>query len=58
MSAAILVVIALVFLEGSLLVLAPALVKRLIETVPERTLQIAGLLEAVLALALLLLIYI
>jgi uncharacterized protein YjeT (DUF2065 family) len=56
-STLVLVLLALVFLEGCLLALAPAIIKRMIASATERALQIAGLVEAMLALALLLLIY-
>ncbi len=57
MSTVVLVLLALVFAEGCLLALAPALVKRMIGSASERALQVAGLLEAVAALVLLVLIY-
>ncbi len=56
MKAAVLVLVVLLFGEGSILVLMPGLVKRLIPTVPERTLQVIGFIETVLALILLVLL--
>jgi len=57
MSVALLVLIALLLAEGSLLAFAPGLVQRIITTASERTLQVAGLIEVILAVGLLLLIY-
>jgi uncharacterized protein YjeT (DUF2065 family) len=57
MNAVVLVLISLAFLEGCLFALAPGLVKRIVETAPERTLQLAGLIEALAAVAVLLFIY-
>ena len=57
MSTVVLVLIALLFLEGCLLALAPGLVKQMLASAPERTLQLAGLIEAIAALALTILIY-
>ena len=58
MSAIVLVLIVLLFLEGCLLALAPALVKEMVASASERSLQVAGLIEAIVALALLVLIYV
>ena len=57
MNAVVLVLIALLFLEGCLFALAPGLVKDMLASVSERTLQLAGLIEAIAALALIMLIY-
>jgi uncharacterized protein YjeT (DUF2065 family) len=57
MSVAVLVLLAFLFLEGCLAGFAPKLVKYVVANVSERGLQVAGLIEAALALALLLLIY-
>ncbi len=57
MNAVVLVLISLLFLEGCLFALAPALVKEMVTSVSERTLQVAGFIEAVAALALIMLIY-
>lgn len=57
MSTVVLVLLALVFAEGCLLALAPALVKRMVASASERGLQVVGFIEAVAALVLLVLIY-
>jgi len=57
MSTVVLILIALLFIEGCLLALAPGLVKEMLASASGRTLQVAGLIEAVAALALLLLVY-
>jgi len=57
MNAMVLVLLSLLFLEGCLLALAPELVKRMVGTASEHTLQAAGLVEAAAAVALLLLVY-
>jgi uncharacterized protein YjeT (DUF2065 family) len=57
MNVAVPVLLACVFLEGCLAGFAPRLVKYLVANVSERALQVAGLIEASLALALVLLIY-
>jgi len=57
MNAVVLVLISLLFLEGCLFALAPELVKRMVGTASDRTLQLAGLVEAAAAVALLLLVY-
>lgn len=51
-----LVLLSLIFLEGALVALAPGLVKRMVETASERTLQAAGVVEALAALVLLFLV--